>query len=680
MKKTLKLVTGLTLVLVLIFAMAGCVEKDHSNDSSKITPQITPVATPVPQKTAEPTEKPTVKPTVKPTAKPTAKHSHHKINEDILNGSYGQVVKKIDLNEFQVNDPEGGIYGSAVVEATAVDIEHTTKVVTYARKIDETNYEEPVSDLPKDAGTYKAIITLRADANYEFNDKSREKSFDSTDFVITKKEINVTCPRYKGKIYDGHNLDKNNFEVGEISGAIGEETPTIIIDKVIGKDSADITNANASGVSVEVTYVLADEDVNNNYKINVAHSLYNISGCAISKARLNVAVPTYRVKTYDGQDIDAGDFTKGTVTGAINEETPIVEITSVSAHGDANIKNATEGVSVDVTYGLTDADVNKNYEILSSDAIQIVENCKIKKITLSMSAANYNVKTYDGQSIDEEDFTVGAILSGKVGEELPVVEITNVAPIVEGDDITNANSEGVSVDVTYGLTDVDVNKNYEILSFDETQTVENCVINKSMLTLNMDVSNFNGKFYDGNEINKSDFTIGIIESGKVGEEKPVIEIVRVDAHEGADITNANLEGVSVDVTHALTNADVNKNYEIVLRDVTQTVENCVIAKATLHVVAPKYSVKIEDGTPINAGDFTLGTVTGGINEETPVIEIIKVAGHEGADITSANSEGVSVDVTYALTDDSAGANINRNYKIFDDDKTQTVDGCLINES
>ncbi len=311
----------------------------------------------------------------------------------------------------------------------------------------EIDYGETYVPAPtggNDGGVWSYLYTGTTNAGVDYSrDEAPTEAGEYTVTVSYEDEVpNGDAPGYVGQTTA--NLVINKKSVGAVWSNYSltyngeEQKPTATATGINGALTLTVSGGQTNAGSYTATAALSEADAAN-YVLTNETTEYSIA-----KVVLTPAVDTVDSKVYDG-DTDATGTVK--LTGAVNGETPVAE--AAFAWTSANAGTAT----VNVTVALTDAAVNKNYELSTT--------------TLSGVSAAGAAITKKPVTVE---WTVGSYTYNGSEQTLPTASFTGVDGTVSctvtvdgGKQFKNAGE--------YGFTATEASGNYELSNATTTATV-----------------------------------------------------------------------------------------------------------------------------------------------------------------------------------------------------------------
>lgn len=448
-------------------------------------------------------------------------------------------------------------------------------------------------DSNKDVNTYQATVALTKaidKQNYKLEETSTSHSF-----TITQRE--VTLVWNSGTLT--YNGEKQAPAIDSVNNAVASER-VALLSQLNANRVYEATNA---GNEYSVSTSLSDDGDNHfatNYTIKAGDETHTYD---IAKYKLTVSWSAQLMFTYNHQQQHPEESVSG-----VKAEKPVLSVTYSGNRGDISPLNADVYTATAV---LTGDDVNKNYEIVAGSTCQFT----ISAQTVSVVWEQSKEFTYDGDThyikvievsgdvesdpVPVEQLTYTATDSKNVGSypitvSLPTSGNYNINYVIDdpsskfvinpatvavvwGDDtftydgdrhtvkasVTGVKSEqpllSCSIEggseyavnageytVTASLTDADVNKNYKLENVTHSLTID-----KMELTVT---------WTDVDYTYKAESIVPTVTLSKAANEEIPVIVCTVS---GDNLTNGNAVNVgSYSVTVALTDADVNKNYEL----------------------------------------------------------------------------------------------------------------------
>ena len=348
---------------------------------------------------------------------------------------------------IEVSDINNKIYdGAAVAEPTVTVTNQINEVVNnastkiqYQKKDEESGeYGEAFDGEPKDAGTYRAVVTANADSYNEAVEYSKE-------FTISKREVIVNLfglPEVNGYndtavdyTISEANPDNPDDNTGIINNEVNPEgTVTIKAGK---KDGDHITNADLSKIA---------EALGDNYTFT-----YDIP-LTLRDAKLDRLV-VYKAYMDNGETIDPNDyFTAYDENGKdITDQCRVINIDNIDQLGDYTIEVNDGSLDVplsDILYVLTKVDkVNdliaelpESEDVTAEDEDAITNACEAYEALTDEQKAKVDADALNKLE-DAEEALEDAKKAAAVTEAINALPDAEDVTTEDADDIENARDK-----------------------------------------------------------------------------------------------------------------------------------------------------------------------------------------------------------------------------------------------
>ncbi len=376
------------------------------------------------------------------------------IKNGTLDVTVGNIIDKV-YNSKQVPNPT-----ITVVNQNEESVKGVTTKLQYQKKDEETGeFGEAFDDAPKDAGTYRAVVTANANSYDEGVGYSNE-------FTINKRTVKVTLtglPEVVGYkdtevSYTLNRVSNQNRTTGIVGGEVSVNGKVII---EAGKQNGDhITNEDLP----EIT-----EALGNNYTFEYDVVL-NLANAKLARIEVSTAYidkdetidPEDYFKAYDENDLEITDRCK------------VINIDNINQVGEYTIEVKDDSVDTALTGTLI---VKEKYEEIKdlldtlspSEDIALVDKKVIEKARESLD----NMSEEQAAKVDPEDIQKLEDLEEalkKYSEDIAAVDAVEktIDELPAAEEVTKDDAEAIAA----------AREAYDALTEDQKSAVKDDLVNK----------------------------------------------------------------------------------------------------------------------------------------------------------------------------------------------------------
>ena len=337
--------------------------------------------------------------------------------------SDGNVVFKETLPTATLSNTSVEYNGSAFSPTISFEGATLTKDSDYtlSYKMVVDTQETALSSAPKDAGSYKLVVT----------GKVTYAGKQELPFTITKKPVTVSGITVKDKIYDGGTTAELITTDALFTGKCDGDTLTVSANGAGTFASKDAGESKT--VNIDATKFVLGGASAGNYKLaDGGHQ--STATATISKKSITITGVTANDKEYDGNTTATTDTSHATVTGLVGTDT--VTFTVGGTFADAN-------KGTDKTVILSDWSVTSgnNYEIDAANS-QTTTTASITGVQVYITGISAQNKVYDG---NKTAAVTGTAILKKVNGDDPVSGLTVSDITAEFEDKNAGDNKTVTI-------------------------------------------------------------------------------------------------------------------------------------------------------------------------------------------------------------------------------------------